>query len=272
MLNPPHDQSRPYRTRFFIHLHLPAPFAIRVRHATTGSYACFASQPATSSTRQLSLHIDVTLRLLPLSLITQQQHCVGMPVPLRRLYIFKFSDYPRPAMCIRACHTLIATAIDRILHVYLPALSYDILRHMSGYVRLLLLTYLLSPRTHAFLVVITSFLSLDLRRYCFLFFSSRPDALELLFAFVIRTPPSCSRNAWRCSVSYLLLQHQIPLPPAPSRAATKADILLACIFLIRAANSTYLSYHCMYYVVNLDNIIIVHNLHKEHLACSIGIL
>lgn len=170
MLNPPHDQSRPYRTRFFIHLHLPAPFAIRVRHATTGSYACFASQPTTSSTRQLSLHIDVTLRLLPLSLITQQQHCVGMPVPLRRLYIFKFSDYPRPAMCIRACHTLIATAIDRILHVYLPALSYDILRHMSGYVRLLLLTYLLSPRTHAFLIVITSFLSLDLRRYCFLFF------------------------------------------------------------------------------------------------------
>lgn len=188
-------------------------------------------------TRQLSLHIDVTLRLLPLSLITQQQHCVGMPVPLRRLYIFKFSDYPRPAMRIRVCHTLIATAIDRILHVYLPALSYDILRHMSGYVRLLLLTYLFSPRTHAFLIVITSFLRLDLRHYCFLFFSSRPDALELLFAFVIRTPPSCSRNAWRCSVSYLLLQHQIPLPPAPSRAATKADAYLVCIFLIRAANS-----------------------------------
>lgn len=128
-------------------------------------------------------------------------------------------------------------AIDRILHVYLPALSYDILRHMSGYVRLLLLTYLLSPRTHAFLIVITSFLRLDLRRYCFLFSSSRPDALELLFAFVIRTPPSCSRNAWRCSVSYLLLQHQIPLPPAPSRAAAKADVCLVCIFLIRAANS-----------------------------------
>lgn len=55
--------------------------------------------------------------------------------------IFKFFDSFRPAMRVRACHTLIAAAVARILHVYLPALPYDILRHMSGYVRLLLLTY-----------------------------------------------------------------------------------------------------------------------------------
>lgn len=67
--------------------------------------------------------------------------------------IFKFFDSFRPAMRVRACHTLIA--VTRILHVYLPALPYDILRHMSGYVRLLLLTYSavapFSPptRTHA---------------------------------------------------------------------------------------------------------------------------
>lgn len=135
MLNPPHDQPRPYPTRFFIHLHLPAPFAIRVRHATTGSYACFASQPATSSTRQLSLHIDVTMRLLPLSLITQQQHCVGMSVPLRRLFIFKFSDYPRPAMRIRACHTLIAMpSTVSFMSICPPCHTtyYDICQAMSG--------------------------------------------------------------------------------------------------------------------------------------------
>lgn len=64
-------------------------------------------------------------------------------------------------------------------------------------------------------------------------FTCHPDALELLFAFVIRT----LRLFLPCLA---LTLHQIPLSPAPSRAAAaKADICSACIFLIRAANSTY---------------------------------
>lgn len=103
---------------------------------------------------QLSLHIDVPSRLLPHSLPPPAEHMCRHASALVAPY-FQILRL-LPAVHARSCLSHVDSCRrHRILHVYLPALPYDILRHMSGYVRLLLLTYSavapFSPptRTHA---------------------------------------------------------------------------------------------------------------------------